>query len=211
MFVLDVRGHKPPEGDGSMSMMYTPSLAPGARTLPIGLRDFRGDSDGFYRLQGNMAPLTERPDPRIALSGLGITCDENGVCTLDAGDYDNGGGYVDPSTVLPQLSQIPTESPYPVIITSANPDGSTSTQSMTAAQLAALINSSSASLSKVLAITQGGSVLANGSIIGSSAAAQLAAAQSTLGISAAGLTGLFSNPIVLIGGLAVLVLMMSRK
>ena len=194
-----------------MSMMMVPSLAPGARTLPIGLRDPRGAANGWHRLHGNMAPMTEYPvDPRIALSGLGITCDENGVCTLDPTDLANTGGYVDPSTI--QLSQIPTESPYPVVLTTANPDGSTSTQSMSPAQLAALINSSSASLSKILAITQGGSVLANGSIIGSQQAAQLAAAQSSLGITSAGVAGLFSNPMVVIGGLGlVLILMMGRK
>ena len=216
-----------------MSMMMVPSLAPGARTLPIGLRDPRGSANGWHRLHGNMAPMTEHPipvDPRIALSGLGITCDENGVCTLDATDYSNTGGYVDTSTLVGVgplapgetydpgslaaiLAAANTSNPSaPVVITTANPDGSTSTQSMTPAQLTALINSSSASLSKILAITQGGSVLANGSIIGSQQAAQLAAAQSSLGITSAGVAGLFSNPMVVIGGLGlVLILMMGRK
>lgn len=198
-----------------MSMMYTPSLAPGARTLPVGLRDFRGNFDGFHRLYGNMAPLTEAPDPRISLSGLGDCAIDPSTGLLS--DLVTGAactdttGYLDPTTVLPQLSQIPTESPYPVVITTANTDGSTSTQSMTPAQLTALINAGSSSLQRILAITQGGSVLANGSIIGSSQAAALAAQQSALNISTAGLAGVLSNPVVLIGGLAVLVLMMSRK
>lgn len=173
--------------------LTVPSLAPGARTLPIGLRDHHVDRNGWARLRGNMAPLTEHPiniDPRIALSGVGEFCDDSGICYPDV----TGGTYLDPSTF--DVGQIPTESPYPVVLTTADPSGNVTSQSMTPAQLTALINAGSISLQRILAITQGGSVLANGSIIGSQQAAQLAAAQSGLSITSQGLTGLLSSPMV---------------
>lgn len=190
-----------------MSMMNVPSLAPGARTLPIGLRNFRGNHDGFHRLHGNMAPLTERPDPRIALSGVGEFCDDSGICYPDSA----GGTYLDPSTI--DLSQIPTESPYPVVMTTADANGNISSQSMTPAQLTALINAGSSSLQRILAITQGGSVLANGSIIGSQQAAQIAAAQvpyGSLNVSTAGLSGILSSPVVLLAGAALLAVVLLK-
>lgn len=186
-----------------MSMMYTPTMEAGARTLPINLRDPRAGSHGLYRLHGNMAPVTEHP---INLSGLGMFCDDTGLCTLDSTDT---GGYVDPSTI--QLSQIPTESPYPVVVSTEGPGGLVQSQSMTPAQLTALINAGSTSLQRILAITQGGSVLANGSIIGSQGAAQLAAAQSGLQISTQGLSGVLSNPLVLLGGLGIIALVLLKK
>jgi len=190
-----------------MPMISTPSLSPGARTLPHDLRIPHGNAYGWYRLHSNVAPVSE--PPTYGVSGLGgITCDENGVCTFDSGG-DPGGGYVDPSWI--QTSQIPTESPYPVVMTSVDPSGQIQTQSMTPAQLTALINAGSASLQKIIALTQGGSVLANGSIIGSQQAAQLAAAQSGLSITSGGLSGMLSNPIILIGGLAVIALILTRK
>lgn len=195
-----------------MSMMTVPSLAPGARTLPGELRVPNGNAYGWHRLHNNLAPLTEPPthipvDPRIALSGLGEFCDDSGICYPDT----TGGTYLDPTAVLPQLSQIPTESPYPVVISSADANGNITTQSMSPAQLTALINAGSNSLQRILAITQGGSVLANGSIIGSQQAAALAANQAALNVSTAGLSGVLSNPIFLIGGLAVVALLMSRR
>lgn len=59
-----------------MSMMTVPSLAPGARTLP---GELRGNARGWNRLHSNLAPLTEGPDPRIALSGVGDWYDESGI------------------------------------------------------------------------------------------------------------------------------------
>lgn len=195
-----------------MSMMTVPSLAPGARTLPDGLRNF-GHRNGAQRLYGNMAPLTEAPDPRISLgdcvddidTDTGMACGFVDASTL--GLCFPGGVDANGNTVVSCGSG---NSTAPVVITTQNSDGSTSSQSMTPAQLTALINAGSSSLTKILAITQGGSVLANGSIIGSQQAAQLAAAQSALNISTAGLAGVLSNPLVLIGGLAFAVLLMNR-
>lgn len=200
--MLDVQPGESPKGVNSrMSMMYTPTMDAGARTLPINLRDSRAAHHGLYRLHGNMAPVTEHP---INLSGLGMFCDDTGLCTLDSTDT---GGYVD----LSQISQIPTESPYPVVVSTEGPGGLVQSQSMTPAQLTALINAGSASIQRILAITQGGSVLANGSIIGSQGAAQLAAAQSGLQISTQGLSGVLSNPLVLLGGLGIIALVLLKK
>lgn len=196
-----------------MSMMYTPTLAPGARTLPINLRDHRAGSHGAYRLHGNMAPVTEHPLNPMAggMAGLGEFCDDSGICYPDV----TGGTYLDPTTIQSTIDQLPVgpSGVYtgPIIVSTADPSGNITSQSMTPAQITALINAGSTSLQRVLAITQGGSVLANGSIIGSQQAAQLAAAQSGLNISTAGLSGLFSNPVVLLGGLALVVVLMSRK
>lgn len=187
-----------------MSMMYTPTMDAGARTLPINLRDYRAGHSGAYRLHGNMAPVTEHP---INLGALGV-CD---------GEYDEfgypcsipTGGYVDPSTI--NISQIPTESPYPVVVTTQTPNGGQSSTAMTPAQLTALINAGSSSLQRILAITQGGSVLANGSIIGSQQAAQLAAAQSGLNISTQGLSGFLSSPMVPMALIAVVAVLLLKN
>jgi hypothetical protein len=209
-----------------MSMISTPSLAPGARTLPIGLRVPEGNAYGWHRLHGNMAPLTEHPiyDPRVSLSG--ITCDENGVCQSDGID---SGGYVDTSTLVGVGPLAPGENydpgslaailaassaanpGAPVVVTSAGPNGTIQSQSMTPAQLTALINAGSTSLQKVIALTQGGSVLANGSIIGSQQAAQLAAAQSGLNITSAGLTGMLSSPMLPIAIMGIVAVMLLKK
>lgn len=191
-----------------MSMMTVPSLAPGARTLPDGLRNF-GHRNGAQRLYGNMAPLTEAPDPRIS---LGDFCDDSGICYPDVA----GGDYVDSATLQSVIAQLPVgpSAVYtgPIVVSSADANGNITSQSMTPAQLTALINAGSNDLTRVLAITQGGSVLANGSIIGSSQAAALAAQQSALNISTAGLAGALSNPVVLFGGMFVLgFLLTSRK
>lgn len=200
-----------------MSMMTVPSLAPGARTLPGELRVPHGEAYGWHRLHQNLAPLTEPPthlipvDPRITLSGLGDCVDDMGNSVPCATD---GGGYVDPATlqnVIDQLPVGPSGLYGPVTIYTQDSGGNTTSQSMTPAQLTALINAGSSSLQRVLAITQGGSVLANGSIIGSQQAAALAANQAALNVSTAGLSGVLSNPIVLIGGLAVIALVLSRK
>lgn len=203
MLVLYVRGYQSPEGDSSMSMMNVPSLAPGARTLPGELRTPNGNAYGWNRLHQNLAPLTEPPthipvDPRIALSGLGEFCDDSGICYPD-------GGYVDPGTF--DVGQIPTESPWPVVVTTQTPSGGQQSTSMTPAQLTALINAGSQSIQRILAITQGGTVLANGSIIGSQGAAQIAASQvpyGSLNVSGAGISGILSSPVVLLAGAALL-------
>ncbi len=194
-----------------MSMMTVPSLAPGARTLPGELRVPGGNAWGWHRLHQNLAPLTEPPtiDPRIALSGLGEFCDDSGICYPDV----SGGSYLDPGTIQNTIDQLPVgpQGVYtgPLVVYSATPTGGTTSQSMTPAQLTALINAGSNDLTRVLAITQGGSVLANGSIIGSQQAAALAANQAALNVSTAGLSGLLSSPMVpmaIIAVVAVLVL-----
>ncbi len=204
-----------------MPMMTVPSLAPGARTLPGNLRVPEGHAYGWHRLHQNLAPLTEPPipvDPRIALSGLGDCAVDPSTGMLT--DITTGAactdttGYIDPTTLQNTINQLPVGPSglyQPVTVYSANPDGSTTQQSMTPAQLTALINAGSSSLTRVLAIAQGGTVLANGTTIGSPQAAALAAQQSALNLSTAGLSGVLSNPIVLIGGLAVVALLMSRR
>ena len=185
-----------------MSMLSVPSLAPGARTLPGELRVPEGNAYGWHRLHQNLAPLTEPPtiDPRIALSGLGEFCDDSGICYPDSVpvDYGTGGGQIiDVTTGLPIDPNTYNSNPTVIV---QNPNGTTSAQSMTPAQLTALINAGSNSLLKILAVTQGGSVTGSG-IYGATQTGNIAAGfpQNQLNIGGAGVSGFLSSPILLLG------------
>ncbi len=180
-----------------MSMMTVPSLAPGARTLPGELRVPGGNAYGWHRLHQNLAPLAEPP----TLAGLGEFCDDSGIC------------YPDPVSSDPtiQISQIPTETPWPVVFTQ-DPTGTVQQQQMSPAQLTALINAGSNSLLKILAVTQGGSVT-NSGIYGATQTGNIAAGfpQNQLNIGGAGVSGFLSSPMMLIGVGLVALLVLSKK
>jgi hypothetical protein len=177
-----------------MSMISVPSLAPGARTLPAGLRDDYGNHDGWQRLHGNMAPLTEPPahipvDIRVPMPP--IYADEQGNWQHEQrgvsglGYYDAGGTW------------IPDETPYPVVFSDPAPY-------TPPVDWASIIASGTHSLADILAITQGGSVTPQG-VYGSPQTATVAAGTypaGQLNIGGGGISGILSSPMILllIGG-----------
>jgi len=200
-----------------MSMMTVPSLAPGARTLPGELRVPGGNAWGWHRLHQNLAPLTEPPtqipvDPRIALSGLGEFCDDSGICYPDSVpvDYGSTSGVIYSATT--GLPVDPAEFGTSPTVIYQNPNGTTSSQTMTPAQLTALINAGSSSLLKILAVTQGGSVT-NSGIYGATQTGNIAASfpANQLSIGGAGISGALSSPMLLIGVGLVALLVLSKR
>ncbi len=177
-----------------MSMMHVPSLAPGARTLPIGLRVPEGNAYGWHRLHGNLAPLTEPPTHVPVDFPVGF---HPGMAGL--GYYDANGDWQ------------PDESPYPVVMDSGA--GTVPyTGSTPPVDWASIIAAGTLGIDKTLAITQGGSVTGSG-IYGSTQTANVAAGfpQNQLNLSGAGISGMLSSPMLLIGLGLLAVLMISGK
>lgn len=149
--------------------VLVPSLSPGAGSLPAELRIRRGDID----------PVSGRERLLMGQRGMGsvgdISCDADGVCT--ASD--------------PNVSQIPTESPYPVVFSSDAPT--------VPIDYNKLITSGLLSLAQLTAIQQGGSVkTANGTIYGSSAASVVAAGNpgAALNITGGSMSAILTNPLL---------------
>lgn len=204
-----------------------PSMAPGARSLPAELLVNesghypwnRGQQFAWQRLAAG-----QHINPGIPrMTGLRGLGDCEGGIDTDTGQscatipVFDGSSPTDTGITPTVNPYTPAESPYPVVtgdspitVTTQNASGGVSTQTMTPAQYAALIASSASSLTKVLAVTQGGTVLANGTIIGSAQSGAIAAAASNP--LAAGTNALLSSPLILllIGG-AVLLAMTSKK
>lgn len=147
--------------------------------------------------------MSERPDTFLAhhsgMSGLGQGC------------YDTYGNPI--VCADGSISQVPTETPYPVIFSDPTTGAPTSTAGMTPQQIAAMINASSNALTRTLAITQGGSISASGNIYGSPQTASIAAGfpQNQLAIGGAGVTGILSSPLLLMLLAGGLLLMMSGR
>ena len=168
-----------------MSMMHVPSLEPGARTLPIGLRDPHGNAHGWHRLHGNLAPVTEMPS-HIDVINPGVA----------------GLGYYDANGVWQ-----PDESPYPVVFSDPT------VPATPPIDWASIIAAGTRGIDNTLAISQGGSVSASGNIYGSPQTASIAAGipQNQLQIGGSGVSGILSSPMILLLIGAGVLLVMSKR
>jgi hypothetical protein len=135
--------------------------------------------------------------PSSTLTGLGSCVDPS------APDYNPADCMMPTDTSGGSI----TESPYPVVFS----DGTTGT--MSAADWANLIASSSNALTRTLAVSQGGSVSASGNIYGSPQTATVAAGfpQNQLSVSGSGIAGALSSPMVLLLVGAVVLMTMSGR
>jgi hypothetical protein len=197
-----------------MSMVSVPSLEAGARSLPAELRSHH---DGWDRLHKNLTPVTDGGhigpnvyhalNPGGGLHGLGDT-----FTAADGSVYDSNTGALvyDASASVPDVTipSLPTADYFPPVDLAPQPglpviySAPAPGQPPAPVDYAKLINAGVLSLAQLTAIQQGGSVrTADGTIYGSSAGAVVSAGNpaAQLDVSTAGVKGLLSSPVLLIG------------